>query len=108
MLPFVRLGNTVRFFRSKPQEFVSGEGMAKQVRARAAKWDINRILAAGGGIDVLIEAHEACGFEKISYSAVASWRFRQSVPAGKLAEILLTLRKSRPQLDLIELVRVIQ
>lgn len=81
--------------------------MGKQIR-RAAKWDINRILAAAGGIDVLIEQHEAAGFEKISYSAIASWRFRQRVPSGRLAEILLTLRKARPQLDVIELVRVIQ
>jgi len=81
--------------------------MAKQTR-RAAKWDVNRILAFGGGIDALIETHGACGFEPISYSAIASWRFRQSIPGHKLAEIMLALRKSRPQLDLIELVRVIQ
>lgn len=72
-----------------------------------AKWDINRILAVGGGADNLIERHGQKGFAPLSHSAIASWRFRQSVPATRLAEVCLTLHAIDPNIDLFALIRTI-
>lgn len=56
------------------------------------RWDVVRILATAGGIQPLIVAHHRAGFRPpLTYSAVASWKARQTLPADRLAEVLLTL-----------------
>lgn len=62
-------------------------------RSKAARWDIERLVASFGGIEALIAAHAKAGFKPISYGKVHQWMRRGRVPQSGLAEILLALRK---------------
>lgn len=78
----------------------------KPVRRKhvAATWDVDRIIAAAGGIDRLREMHAALGFKPLTYGGVLAWKLRESIPTARLAEVLITL-KSLPGFDPYKFIR---
>ena len=77
----------------------------KKTAIAVARWDVNRLISASGGIDALIAAHAELGFEALSYPTIASWRQRRSIPSDRLAEVLVTVAKLRGGLDVWEYIK---
>jgi len=72
-----------------------------------AYFDIDRIIAALGGIEPLIVEHRDLGFPQLTRGAVASWRHRRNAPSDRLAEVLYTLEVKRGA-DIRAFMRVIR
>lgn len=61
--------------------------------APVVRWNLSKLTAAFGGVELLIKAHASVGFDMLTYGQVANWRIRHQVPADRLLELLFTLQK---------------
>ena len=80
-------------------------GNTANARKMRARWNIERLIAVFGGIEPMREAHAALGFPPIAYKGVNAWKRRQSIPADRVAELLVVLRE-RGELDVWDFIIV--
>jgi len=64
-----------------------------------ARWDVHRLISAAGGDQPLIVAHRDLGFYPLTYSQIGQWKRRRTLPAERLAEVLITLHHRAPGMN---------
>src|SRR5262245_25091791 len=70
------------------------------------RWNLAKLIAAHGGIELLIAKHAQLGFGQLSYGQVSNWRLRHQVPSDKLLEILYVLQQTKGELNIWDYVTV--